>query len=803
MSVKDYVGFGLRPNHYKSWNEVTDPIWVEVMTDNYIHQAGGRGRFHLNQIVQRQPTVMHGVGLNIAGTMPLSHHYFDGMIELAETINPKVISDHMCFTRSSTSATYDLLPIPYTFENLSWLTHRVNEAQRIIGRRLSFENLSRYVRFKTEEMSELEFMARLSRATGCGILLDVNNVLVSCYNLKTNHMDELKHLEAWMVTQYHVAGHTHHGTWLHDTHDQPVTHDCWQLLEFCLQEFGMHPVILENDDPTTSLAQLISEMTAGMENIAIKKEQVTPPRELTALQNRFVESVYSPPWQTVSADSLNIVENLQHQVEVYRDCFYSRITQTLSDTLFSPLAEEYGSARVQAWLANYAVEKGYNGLLLQDNLQDFVDYLKTKNLKKEYPNLNADLDFCLARWTVLTSKTERFSKVSPSSDLNEIRINPTAQFVPFSLNRFTKEQNCDPIHSTVESPQRILFRSSETELHTIGVPDECADVARELYRGASLSDALEREGAHHKDHAQSVVQDWLTKLFQMGGLTVKALGALLFIFLIANRAEAEVWKEQTRRLIQVSSSVLDDVPAGLSVSPRGILTLDVGSTVTLVPAIDARVGSKDEGVPNAPVHLVPTLGLTSVPVSSKLLKSTIALRGWYGILPSAFSKIVLGNSTSFTQSKFGLEIQIIDTEGLVSNSLRWGTRVYYQVSDSKLSGKFSSLTTNASSDSFESKNIQAGLSLSANHKSTGVFGEALALVRHTASEFFISEDQNLLIVRDGSAELLENFSEGTLGSQLSLGWHMNSGVQFGIAQLIIPSRLSAPRFFIRYQSSLL
>ncbi|MEY2988657.1 MAG: hypothetical protein RJB13_2178, partial [Pseudomonadota bacterium] len=385
MSLRDFIGLGLRPNHYSSWSSIGERIWVEVMTDNYIHQAGGRGRYHLKQIVQRQPCVMHGVGLNIAGTMPLSSHYLDGMIELAEYVRPSVISDHMCFTRSTTHATYDLLPIPYTRENLRWLINRVNEVQRIIGRRLSLENLSRYVRFKNDEMTELEFMAKLSHATGCGILLDVNNVLVTSHNLKINPMDELKHVEAWMVTQFHVAGHTNHGEWLHDTHDQPVESDCWSLLEFCLNEFGPQPVILENDDPTANLEDLLQEISAGTETIVTVSKQIEPPSELVTLQHRFVDAVYVPPWQTVSAECLCIEENLQHQMEVYRDCFYARITQTLSDTLLSPLVVEYGTARVQAWLANFALENGYNGLLLQDNLGFFVEYLKEKNLTKEYP----------------------------------------------------------------------------------------------------------------------------------------------------------------------------------------------------------------------------------------------------------------------------------------------------------------------------------------------------------------------------------------------------------------------------------
>lgn len=803
MNIKEFIGLGLRPNHYNDWKKNTSSLWVEVMTDNYVHQAGGRGRFHLIETVKSRPTVMHGVGLNIAGTEPLNSHYLDGLLELAELVQPHVISDHLCFTRSNDRATYDLLPIPYTYENLRWLIHRVNEVQRIIGRRMSFENLSRYVRFTSDEMSEMEFLSKLCCATGCGVLLDVNNVLVTSYNLKTSPDDDLQHFEPWMVTQYHVAGHTNHGDWLHDTHDQPVTHNCWGLLSSCLKRFGVRPVILENDDPSTELETLISEIETGTNGMSLEINSANAPGDLATLQNRIVEAIYTPPWELISTAELNVVESFRHQVEVYRDCFYTRITQTLSDTLLAPLSEEYGSPRVQAWLANYAVENGYSGHLLQDNLSDFLNYLKNKDIEKKYPKLSSNLDLCLARWDVLTLKNEPFAQVAADTSLNDILLNPTARFVPVALNIFNANNNLSPEQNEPELPTHVLFRTSECDLHSVVVPEPCQNIALQLGRGTSLADALESEGEHSESSAEQTVHEWLTTLFRLGGLTAKVLSVVIIALAITNRAEAEVWKEQTRRLLQVSSSILDDIPTGIPSIAGGALATDLGLSATIVPEINAAVGSKKEGVPNAPVHIVPTLGLSVSPFPPQMLRSSVLVRGWVGWLPRALSNVVLASGTTFTQKKYGLEIQIYETQSALAADVVMGARLYLQSGDSELSGTFSSKSGRTEPDRFSSRNTHAGFAISGTHKKTALWGEALAFVRQSASEFFISEDKNLLVVSDGSENLSENFAEGTVGAQLTLGWHVSPSVQIGAAQLIIPARISALRIFLRYQASLI
>lgn len=816
MSQQSWFGIGLRPHHYADWSRFDSSLWVEVMSDNYIHQAGGRGLFHLNQALAGRRAVMHGVGLNIAGTEKLEQHYLDGLVALADRINPYVISDHLCFTRASGRSTYDLLPFPYTQENLQWVAQRVNEAQRALGRRLSLENLSRYVAFKNDEMTEFEFMSRLCYLTGCGILLDVNNVIVSATNLGNNVEEELRPLEPWMITQYHVAGHTKHDHWLHDTHDKPVNSDCWTLLGQCLQEFGESPIILENDEPATTFAALLEEINLGTSFFSVQaaprlasadlipQPQNCPvPPSLEEFQHHFVNVVQTPPWETIcnrreSIASTCVKEEHTQQLDVYRHCFYSRITRTLSETLLIPLVEEFGTDRVQAWLANYAIEAGFKATLLQDNLDDFAAYLGAHEREEKYPNLRERLSLCVARWRVLTGADHPLERVGPHSSIDTIFLNPTSQFA--DTNQVTSEGHS--MNNTANNPPsnltHIVFRSSPTEIQTVSIPQECRGVANSLKRGLSLNDALQMEGAHHTDTAAPVVQNWLTSLFKLGALVTQMVALIAFQLHMTPSAQAEVWKLQTERLLQVSGSLLDDVPTGVSIDEHSI-AIDVGGAVTIIPDIDPTVGSKQEGIPNAPIHFVPKAALS---VGSKDIlagNTLLSLRGWLGFLPSQASRLVVGQGVDFQQRTAGIELSVVEKNPRFAQNLRLGVKSYFQTNEAELSGHFSTSAAIGPKDSFQVSNTQAGLALFLHHKTTGLFSEVLGLVRSSEIHFFISEDNNSIKLQDGYNPATNELADGAAGGQVSLGWSLYDGVQLGMAQLYLPQRIAAPRFFFRLQ----
>ena len=215
-------GLGLRPQHYEAILSGSPAIdWFEVISENYM-VPGGKPLRMLDRIREGYPVVMHGVSLSIASTAPPNFEYLQALRDLARRVEPKWISDHLCWTGVHGKNLHDLLPIPYTQEALDHVVGRVQLVQEYLGRALVLENVSTYVQFNNSEMTEWEFLAELSRRSGCWLLFDVNNVYVSAFNHGYDPRTFLEGIPADRVVQFHLAGHDQMGTHIIDTHDHPV-----------------------------------------------------------------------------------------------------------------------------------------------------------------------------------------------------------------------------------------------------------------------------------------------------------------------------------------------------------------------------------------------------------------------------------------------------------------------------------------------------------------------------------------------------------------------------------------------------
>ena len=253
-------GLGLRPEHYTDILETNPPIdWFEILSENYM-VPGGKPLAILDQITERYPVVMHGVSLSIASTQPLNMDYLAALKKLAKRTNPKWISDHLCWTGVHGVNLHDLLPFPYTEEALDHITERVNIVQDVLERPFTLENVSTYVSFTQSEMTEWDFIAELTKRTGCWLLLDVNNVYVSAFNHDYSAEDFINGIPDDRVVQFHMAGHSDHETYIVDTHDAPVRNEVWELYRACLKRFGPVSSIIERDDNIPPLAEMLPEL---------------------------------------------------------------------------------------------------------------------------------------------------------------------------------------------------------------------------------------------------------------------------------------------------------------------------------------------------------------------------------------------------------------------------------------------------------------------------------------------------------------------------------------------------------------
>jgi uncharacterized protein len=266
-------GIGLRTTHFAPFMAERPPVdWVEAVSENFM-APGGRPIAVLEKVRAEVPVVLHGVSLAIGSVDPLSERYLAELAELVRRIEPALVSDHLCWGTHRGQYLHDLLPLPYTEESLAHVASRVQRVQERLGRQLLLENPSSYVAFKDSTMTEWEFLAELSRRSGCGILLDVNNVYVSARNFGFDPLEYLGGIPAERVGYFHLAGHSDKGKYLLDSHDHRVPAPVWSLYREALRRFGRVPSLVEWDDAIPPLEELVAESRRAA---AIEAEELAP-----------------------------------------------------------------------------------------------------------------------------------------------------------------------------------------------------------------------------------------------------------------------------------------------------------------------------------------------------------------------------------------------------------------------------------------------------------------------------------------------------------------------------------------------
>jgi uncharacterized protein len=253
------VGLGLRTVHYAHILEERPAVdWFEILSENYMRTAG-RPLDFLDAIADRYPVAMYGVSLSIGSTDPLNRAYLSELRALRDRTGARWVSDHLCWTGVAGKNMHDLLPLPYTEETLRHVVDRVRAVQDVLGAPLALENPSTYVEYAGATMREWEFLARLAEDADCALLLDVNNVFVSAYNHGFDPREYLAAVPYDRVVQLHVAGHTHHGTHIIDSHIGPVIDDVWRLLGEAHARAGGASVLLEWDAEIPGFAETHAE----------------------------------------------------------------------------------------------------------------------------------------------------------------------------------------------------------------------------------------------------------------------------------------------------------------------------------------------------------------------------------------------------------------------------------------------------------------------------------------------------------------------------------------------------------------
>ena len=262
--LPDTPGVGYKPQHFQDILEDAGSVaWLEIHAENYMG-AGGRPLAQLRHLGERFPLSVHGVGLSIGGEGRLDPEHLARLKHLVGWSNPASFSEHLAWSTHESAFFNDLLPLPYTETTLSRVADHIDEVQDVVGRKMLLENPSSYLAFDESTLEETDFLREVARRTGCGLLLDVNNVFVSATNLKTDPVSYIDAFPLDLVGEIHLGGHDededdHGAPLLIDTHGREVADPVWSLYEYVVAKGGARPTLIEWDNDVPEWSALETE----------------------------------------------------------------------------------------------------------------------------------------------------------------------------------------------------------------------------------------------------------------------------------------------------------------------------------------------------------------------------------------------------------------------------------------------------------------------------------------------------------------------------------------------------------------
>ena len=262
--LPDAPGVGYKPQHFSDITENPGAVeWLEIHAENYMGD-GGRPIAQLRHLAERFAFSVHGVGLSIGGEAPLDQDHLARLKHLVGWLKPASFSEHLAWSTHDAAFLNDLLPLPYTEATLKRVADHIDEVQNVVGTRMLLENPSSYLAFEESTLAETEFLRDIAKRTGCGLLLDVNNVFVSATNLGTDPHSYIDAFPLELVGEIHLAGHDedhddHGAPLLIDSHGREVAEPVWALYEYTLRKGGPKPSLIEWDNDVPDWPELEAE----------------------------------------------------------------------------------------------------------------------------------------------------------------------------------------------------------------------------------------------------------------------------------------------------------------------------------------------------------------------------------------------------------------------------------------------------------------------------------------------------------------------------------------------------------------
>ena len=254
------VGISARPPYYSNLTSNTQDVpWIEVLIDNFLNERSLPYE-QLERLAEIYPLTFHGVNLSIGAQGDLNFDYLKKIKKFIKRFSPKYYSDHLCWTHHNAHHFHDLLPLPYNEETINHVAQKLTQAQDYLEFPIALENVSAYLKFKDSKYNEGHILRELCLKTGCQVLLDINNIFVSEWNLGYDAVEFLQEIPKNHIAYAHLAGYTVKDNYLLDTHSKPVSPSVWKLYETAIKMLGPIPTAIEWDDDHPSYDVLYNEV---------------------------------------------------------------------------------------------------------------------------------------------------------------------------------------------------------------------------------------------------------------------------------------------------------------------------------------------------------------------------------------------------------------------------------------------------------------------------------------------------------------------------------------------------------------
>ncbi|MGH1456794.1 MAG: MNIO family bufferin maturase [Alphaproteobacteria bacterium] len=537
-------GLGFRPTHFSYIKEHKPDIdWFEVISENYM-DTGGKPRRLLDELREHYPIVMHGVSLSIGTVDPINSEYIAKLRKLIDDVNPKWVSDHLCWTGVAHKNSHDLLPVPYTDEALKHIIERIKQVQDALGRRIILENPSTYLEFTASTMTEWDFIKTMAEEADCGLLLDVNNIYVSCYNHRWDPKTYIDALPLDRVQQIHLAGHTNKGTHIVDTHDDHVIDEVWTMYRYIIEKGGFKNTMVEWDDKIPEFPVVMEEVDKAkhwasadhapteMPSFQSFRDNIRPSEKLTPYEDELgdmQEAILSGDGEHMSPQTRIVPKPdfaPEEQIDRYIKGYRYRLFDLVYDD-YPALRALLGKPATDKLIREYVQATPSTHFNISRYVEHFPDYVRDNASPFAYELcvLETALSRIFDAQESAALTQDDLTGLTPESFM-EMELKPRAALKLFAFSYpvnavYQAHLNGEGITDPEKETSFLAVFRHEDKLWRLDLEEREYMVLSSLFAGLPVGEALNAAISDDDETAFTAIGDWFSK-WMGNGLLAKA-----------------------------------------------------------------------------------------------------------------------------------------------------------------------------------------------------------------------------------------------------------------------------------------